>query len=115
GDVVALGRLDGVSTGATVSPGAAADPLPFPPPPPPVSEMAIATTDRKDDVKLSGALQKLVEEDAALVITQDQDSGETVLHGQGEMHLLNTVDRLARNYGLKVATRKPQVAYKETI
>src|SRR6185437_1303043 len=61
------------------------------------------------------ALQKLAEEDAALFITQDHETGETVLHGQGEMHLLTTVEHLAKNYGLKVSTQKPQVAYKETI
>ncbi len=115
GDIVALGRLDGVATGATVSPGASPGPLPFPQATPPVYAMAIATTDRKDDVKLSGALHKLAEEDASLLITQDQDTGETVLHGQGEMHLLTTVERLARNFGMKLTTRKPQVAYKETI
>ncbi len=74
--------------------------------------MAVATTDRKDDVKLSGALHKLAEEDASLFITQD---GETVLHGQGEIHLQNTVDPLARDYGLKLSTHTPSIAYKETI
>lgn len=115
GDIVALGRLDGVATGATLSPGTSAEPLPFPQATPPVYAMAIATTDRRDDVKLSGALHKLAEEDSSLFITQGQDTGETVLHGQGEMHLLATVERLARNFGLKLTTRKPQVAYKETI
>ncbi len=115
GDIVALGRLDGVATGATVSPAAAAEPLPFPQPTPPVYALAIATTDRKDDVKLSGALHKLAEEDPSLFITQDQDTAETALHGQGEMHLLTTVERLARNFGLKLTTHKPHVAYKETI
>jgi elongation factor G len=112
GDVVAFGRLDGVPTGATVSPGTQPEPLPFPEPTPPVYAMAIATTDRKDDVKLSGALHKLTEEDPSLFITQE---GETVLHGQGEMHLQTTVDHLARDYGLKLATHKPGIAYKETI
>jgi elongation factor G len=112
GDIVALGRLDGVPTGATLSPGGQPERLPFPEATAPVYGMAIATTDRKDDVKLSGALQKLVEEDPSLFITQD---GETVLHGQGEMHLQTTVDHLARDYGLKLSTRKPAVAYKETI
>jgi len=115
GDVVALGRLDGVDTGATLSLGGTKEALPFPEPPPPVYAMAINTTDRKDDVKLSGALHKLVEEDAALFVTHDQETGETVLHGQGEMHLLTAVDHLAKNYGLKVATQQPMVAYKETI
>jgi elongation factor G len=112
GDIVALGRLDGVPTGATVSPGGQPEPLPFPKPTPPVYAMAVATTDRKDDVKLSGALQKLVEEDPSMFVTQ---AGETVLHGQGEMHLQTAVDHLARDYALKLATHKPGVAYKETI
>lgn len=115
GDIVSLGRLDGVATGATLSPGTTPEALPFPDPPPPVYSLAIATTDRKDDVKLSGCLQKLAEEDPSLFVVHDPDTGETVLHGQGEMHLLATVDHLAKNFGLKVATRKPQVAYKETI
>ncbi len=112
GDVVALGRLDGVRTGATLSSGGQPEQLPFPEASPPVFAMAIATTDRKDDVKLSGALHKLAEEDPSLFITQD---GETVLHGQGEMHLQTTVEHLLRDYGLKLTTHKPAVAYKETI
>ena len=76
--------------------------LPFPAPPPPVYSMAIFTTDRKDDVKLSGALQKLLEEDPTLRIEHQPDTGETILHGQGEIHLNTTLERLARNYGLKV-------------
>jgi len=112
GDIVAFGRLDGVPTGATVSPGGQPEPLAFPQPLPPVYAMAVATTDRKDDVKLSGALHKLAEEDPSLFVTQE---GETVLHGQGEMHLQTTVDHLARDYGLKLATHKPAIAYKETI
>ncbi|HEY4172520.1 MAG TPA: elongation factor G [Rhodopila sp.] len=112
GDIVAFGRLDGVPTGATLSPGGQPEPLPFPHPAPPVYAMAVATTDRKDDVKLSGALHKLAEEDASLFITQD---GETVLHGQGEMHLQTVVDHLARDYGLRLAMQKPAIAYKETI
>ncbi len=115
GELVALGRLDGVATGATVSPAGSPDPLPFATPPEPVYALAIATADRKDDVKLSGALQKLVEEDPTLRVEHGQDTHETVLHGQGEIHLNTSVERLARNHGLKLTTRRPQVAYKETI
>lgn len=115
GEIVAFGRLDGVATGTAVSPGATPEQLPFPEPPPPVYALAIATTDRKDDVKLSGSLQKLMEEDPSLLVVHDPETGETVLHGQGEMHLQTVVEHLAKNFGLKVATRKPQVAYKETI
>ncbi|HVZ07994.1 elongation factor G [Rhodopila sp.] len=112
GEVVALGRLETVTTGATLSANGSAEALPFPEATPPVYALAITTTDRKDDVKLSGALQKLVEEDPSLFVTQEQ---ETVLHGQGEMHLQATIAHLAKAFGLKVNTHKPQVAYKETI
>jgi elongation factor G len=115
GDVVALGRLDGVPTGATVSPGAVAEQLAFPEPPPPVYSLAIATSDHKDDAKLSGALQKQREADPTLTLEHEQDTSETVLYGQGEMHLNSTVERLSKDYGLKVSTQKPQVAFKETI
>ncbi|HET6605174.1 MAG TPA: elongation factor G [Rhodopila sp.] len=112
GDIVALGRLDGVPTGATISTATVEEELPFPQITPPVYALAVATTDRKDDVKLSGALHKLAEEDPTLLITQEN---ETVLHGQGEIHLQTAVEHLSRDYGLKLATRKPTVAYKETI
>ncbi len=115
GDVVAFGRLDGVATGAAISIGAMPEPLPFPEPPEPVYALAIATADRKDDVRLSDALRKLTEEDAALTVTQMRESGETVLHGQGDMHLQNAIEHLAKAYNLKVAAHRPSVAYRETI
>ena len=115
GDIVALGRLDGIGTGATISSAPGFEVLPFPPAPPPVYALAVATTDRKDDVRLSDALRKVAEEDLALTVTQDQETAETVLHGQGEMHLLSTIEHLAKGYNLKMTTRKPEVAYRETI
>ena len=115
GDVVALGRLDGVATGAAVSANGSAPALPFPAPPPPVYALAVHTTDRKDDVKLFGALQKLTEEDATLTVSHDPDTGEIVLRGQGEMHLLTTVEHMAKSFGLTLRTDKPHIAYKETI
>ena len=115
GDIVAFGRLDGVPTGSAVSPDGAAEVLLFPSFPPPVYALAVHTTDRKDDVKLFAALQKLTEEDPALIVGHDAETGETVLHGQGEMHLLTTVEHVAKSFGLKLRTDKPQIAYKETI
>ncbi len=115
GDIVALGRLDGVPTGATVSPGSLPEQLPFPPAPTPVYALAVTTTDRKDDVRLSDALRKMAEEDPSLTVTQDHETGETVMHGQGEMHLLNAIEHMAKNYNLKMTTRRPSIAYRETI
>jgi elongation factor G len=115
GDIVALGRLDRVATGATISPGAVPAQLPFPPAPTPVYALAVTTTDRKDDVRLSDALRKLAEEDPSLTMNHDHETGETVMHGQGEVHLLNAIEHLAKNYNLKMMTRRPSIAYRETI
>ena len=114
GEVVALGRLEGVATGAVLGEDGGAL-LSFPDVPQPVYELAIATADHKDDVRLSGTLQKLAEEDPALTIRQDQETSETVLAGQGEMHLRGVLDRMAGAYGVKVTSHKPRVPYKETI
>lgn len=115
GELAALARLEGVATGAAVSPAGAAEALAFPRPPLPLYALAIATLDRKNDMKLSGALQKITEDDPALSIEHNQQTGETVLHGQGEIHLNAAIERLARMYGLQVAATRPQVSYKETI
>jgi len=112
GDLVALGRLEGVATGQTLGPGAV---LPFPAPPPPVYALAVAAEDRKDDVRLSTALQRLAEEDPALSLRFDPELGQTLLSGQGSLHLGHALDRLAKIHGLKVGTAHPRVAYKETI
>jgi elongation factor G len=114
GEVVALGRLDGVATGAVLGDAGAAD-LAFPPPPPPVYALAITTADRRDDVRLSGALQKLVEEDPGLVLRQDAELGETILSGQGEMHLKAAMERLATAFGVKVTAQRPRIPFRETI
>lgn len=115
GELVALGRLEGVATGAVLgNPGPTAA-LPYPAPPPPVYALAITTKDRKDDVKLSGALHKIVAEDPALSIEHDVETGETLLRGQGEIHLNAALERLASVYNLQIATAPPKIAFKETI
>jgi len=109
GEVVALGRLDGVATGDTL--GAPA--LPFPPPPAPTYALAVEPEDRKDEVKLGAALAKLSEEDPSLIVVHYAETSETVLQGQGEQHLRAALDRLGAT--LKVATHRPRVAFRETI
>jgi elongation factor G len=114
GEVVVLGRLEGVGTGAVLGEAGAAK-LPFPEAPAPLYALAIATTDHKDDVRLGAALQKLAEEDPSLTARLDPTTGETVLSGQGEMHLRSVFERLAGTFGVKVTAQKPRVPYKETI
>jgi elongation factor G len=114
GELVVLNRLEGVSTGMTLTDDAGAA-LSFPDPPPPVYSLAISTPERKDDVKLSGALRKLAEEDPSLKVIQDEETGETLLRGQGETHLKLAVARLSNLYNLNIATRSPTIPFKETI
>ena len=84
-------------------------------PPEAVHAFAIAVKDRKDDVRLAAALQRLTEEDTALAVTQVPELGETRLSGQGEMHLRVALEKLAGRYGVTVASKAPQVGYRETI
>jgi elongation factor G len=114
GELVALGRLEGVATGAVLGEAGEAM-LSFPETPEPLYALAIATSDHKDDVRLAGALQKLAEEDPTLTVRLDAETGETVLSGQGEMHLRSVIERLAGTFGVRVTAQKPRVPYKETI
>jgi elongation factor G len=116
GDTVALGKLDGAETGMTLSTGKTAPAQVVTlVPPDPVLGMAVAAAERKDDVKLSAALTKLVEEDPSLRITHTQDTGETLIEGQGEMHLRVATERLTGKYGVATVSHQPAVPYKETI
>lgn len=116
GEVVALARLEDVVTGETVSaskgetaqlytPAASAG----------VFGLAISVSDRKDEVKLTSSVAKLIEEDPSLRLDQDPDTQELVLWGQGEMHLRVALERLSGKFGIKVQSAPRRIAYKETI
>ena len=115
GDTVALGRLEGIATGETLStaksvlPDISIEQLV------PVYTLAIETTDRKDEVKLTSAIHKLQEEDPSLHFLQNAELQEMSLAGQGEIHLKVAAERLASKYGLKITTHQPKIPYKETI
>lgn len=114
GEIVALGRLENVQTGDTLSSqGTLA--LPRAESLPPVYGLAIAPENRKDEVKVSGALTKLVEEDPALTWEQNRETHEILLWGQGEIHLQVALDRLRRKYNLPMTGRPPKIQYKETV
>ncbi|MHB8885779.1 MAG: elongation factor G [Methylovirgula sp.] len=115
GELVALGRLENCATGAVLGQHDPSEVLEFPEPPTPVFALVIATKDRKDDVKLSTALHKLVEEDPSISVSHEQATGETLLRGQGEVHLNVALDRLATNYNLQINVGTPKIAFKETI
>jgi elongation factor G len=116
GDVVAIGKVEAARAGDLLSGDGKARHTQQPPDKHfPVYAAAIHTTDRKDDVRLSGALAKLIEEDPSLDLVHDPDSNETLLRGQGETHLKVAVERLKRRYGVGVEMSRPSTAYKETI
>jgi elongation factor G len=116
GDVVALGKVEAAHAGHLLAAGrqgfaAKIEPIGRHP----LYELAIATRDRKDDVRLSGALAKLIEEDGGLALVHDGETHEMRLTGQGDGHLRIALDRLRRRYGVEVATQAPATPYKETI
>ena len=83
--------------------------------PEPVISMAIEPKTKKDQEKLSQVLNKFMKEDPTFKATVDQETGQVLIHGMGELHLEIIVDRMKREYGVEVNVGKPQVAYKETI
>jgi elongation factor G len=114
GDIVAVAKIDSVKPGEWLSSGAV---------PPPVDAhypsrncaLAIEPADRKDDVKLSGALHRILEEDPALILEQDEASHEMRLRGVNDEHLKTVLARLKRRYGVEVKSRAPTIGYRESI
>jgi elongation factor G len=115
GEVVALARMEGIATGTVLSSGTAPTDFPKIPIPNPAYGLAIAAQNRNDDVKLSGALHRLIEEDPTLSIEHNAELQEQVLWGQGDIHLQVALDRLKHRFNLGTQSRRPQVPYKETI
>lgn len=117
GDIVAVGRLEGIQTGDTITNSAEQSGLELAKAEQikPVYALAITPEKRKDEVKLSGALTKLLEEDPSLAWEQHGDTKEIILWGQGDIHIQVALDRLRRKYNLPMTTGLPQVPYKETI
>jgi elongation factor G len=116
GEVVALGKLDTIKTGDTISSGKTAPAtLASVTPAAPVLAMALAALDRKDDVKLGQALLRLNEEDPSLSIIHNSRTHDIVLWGQGEMHLRVALERLRERFGVNVKSQTPAIGYQETI
>lgn len=115
GDIVAAVGLKHTTTGDTLS--AMADPMvlesmTFPAP---VISVAIEPRSKADQEKLSESLSRLAEEDPTFLVRTDQDTGQTIISGMGELHLDILVDRLVREFRVNANVGRPQVAYRETI
>ena len=115
GDIVALLGMKTTQTGHTlcdVNKPATLEPMVFPDP---VISIAIAPKDKAAVDKLGMALSKMIAEDPSFRVETDEESGETIIKGMGELHLDIKVDILRRTHGVDVTVGKPQVAYRETI
>ena len=115
GDIVAIVGMKNVQTGHTLcDPKAPAtlEPMVFPDP---VISVAIKPKDQGASEKMGIALGKMIKEDPSFHVETDEDSGETILKGMGELHLDIKVDILRRTHLVDVTVGKPQVAYRETI
>jgi elongation factor G len=116
GDTVALGRLETIATGETASTTKGTTPqLVKLDVAPGVYGMAISVSDRKDEVKLTSAVAKLIEEDPSLSLEHNPATHEMVLWGQGEMHLRVALERLQGKFGVQATSRPRRIAYRETI
>ena len=116
GEVVAIGKLEAARTGDLLSAdGKARTGRSVRAEGGHAYALAIRTKDRKDDVRLSGALAKLVEEDPTLAVTHEAESRQVLLHGRGDAHLTTTLARLKRRFGVEVETERPQTGYREGI
>jgi elongation factor G len=115
GDIVAIVGLKNVRTGHTladVNNPATLEPMIFPDP---VISVSVMPRDKANGERLSVALGKMVAEDPSFHVEVDQESGETIIKGMGELHLDIKVDILKRTHGVEAEVGKPQVAYRETI
>src|SRR5947208_9520278 len=115
GEVVGLTRMEEIATGAVLTPSGKAEKLPQPELLQPVYGLAIHAEKRGDDVKLSGSIAKLIDEDPTLQLEQNAQLREMVLWGQGDVHLQIAIDRLRNRHNLAVVGHHAAVPYKETI
>ncbi len=115
GDIIAIVGMKNVQTGHTLCDPkhpVTLEPMIFPTP---VIEIAVKPKDKNGSEKMGIAIGKMVAEDPSFQVETDEDSGETILKGMGELHLDIKVDILKRTYGVELEVGQPQVAYRETI
>ena len=115
GEIIAVGGLKQTTTGDTLSDPQKPIVLESMTFPAPVIDVAIEPKTKADQEKLGIAIQKLAEEDPTFRVHSDEDTGQTVISGMGELHLEILVDRMKREFSVEANVGKPQVAYRETI
>jgi len=115
GEIIAIGGMKQVTTGDTVcdeNKPIILEAMEFPAP---VIRVAVEPKTRADQDKLGTALSRLAQEDPSFNVSTDQETGQTIIAGMGELHLEIIVDRMKREFGVEANVGKPQVAYRETV
>jgi elongation factor G len=115
GDIAAIVGLKGTTTGNTLTDPAnpiVLESITFPEPP---VSIAIEPKTKSDQEKMSLAMQRLAEEDPTFRVKSDEETGQTIISGMGELHLEIIVDRMKREFSVEANVGQPQVAYRETI
>ena len=115
GEIIAIGGMKQVTTGDTISDENKPIVLEAMEFPAPVIRVAVEPKTRQDQDKLGVALNRLAQEDPSFNVSTDQETGQTIIAGMGELHLEIIVDRMKREFGVEANVGKPQVAYRETI
>ena len=116
GEICAIGKVEDARPGQILSTtGKPQTVKAAPDPRRPMFAVALSATNRKDDVRLSGALNKLIEEDPGLSLTHDPEAHQVLLAGQGEGHVRLALERLKRRFGVEIDTAQPKTPYRETI
>lgn len=115
GDIAALVGLKNVQTGDTLSHQLAGVLLEPPTFPEPVISMAVEPRTKADSDKMAVGLDRLSDEDPTFVVKTDEETGQTIIAGMGELHLEVIIDRLKREFGVQANVGKPQIAYRETV
>jgi elongation factor G len=115
GDIVTLAKVEELKIGDLVHDGRVAGKIPLPPLPEPMFALALEPASRGDEQKISGALDRLREEDPCFRTTRDAQTKELVAQGLGDLHLRVMIEKMQNRNKLSVNTKEPKIPYKETI
>ncbi|MHC4333319.1 MAG: elongation factor G [Planctomycetota bacterium] len=115
GDIATLAKVDELKNGDLIHDGKISGKFLMPPVPQPMYSLALEPATRGDEQKISGALEKLTEEDPCLKIARDQQTNELVVSGLGDLHLRVMLEKMDKRFKLSVNTKQPKIPYRETI
>ena len=115
GDIITLAKVEELRVGDLVHDGSLSGKIQMPPLPQPMFSLALEPASRGDEGKISGALEKLCDEDLCFKVDRDMQTKELVISGLGDLHLRVMLSKMEKRYKLAVNTKAPKIPYRETI